>query len=230
MFALLQIFFEPDVVFERVRERRTWKLPFIAGMVVTLLVVAAMVTLADLGEATRRQILASSRGSQMDQKTLNQTISAVNSPVTKTIIVVTGVVGGALTILAIAGLLTGAGNVMSRKAGFTDMIAVTSFAFFPFGVLSLAILVAILTLTDQSALNINDPVPLNVGAFLDPRTNPALAGLASSIDLLSFGRIALLSYGFSKVTGVKMGAALALVVGLWLIYVVLKVGALAIFA
>jgi len=51
---------------------------------------------------------------------------------------------------------------------------------------------------------------------------PGLYSLLESVDLLSFAEIALLSYGFGKLTRAGFFAGLAAVMGMWIVYVSVK--------
>ena len=74
--------------------------------------------------------------------------------------------------------------------------------------------------------------PTNVGFFLNPlETSKPLLALASSFDLFTIWFVVLLGIGFSQATGgkVKVRTIFLVYFGLWMIWVLGKVGLAAIF-
>jgi hypothetical protein len=62
-----------------------------------------------------------------------------------------------------------------------------------------------------------------VAAFVNKaETSKGLYALFTSLDLLSFIEIGLLSFGFSKLTKAGFGAGLGAVGGIWVLYVFSK--------
>ena len=55
-------------------------------------------------------------------------------------------------------------------------------------------------------------------------TSKGLYSLMTSMDILSFVEIFLLSLGFSKVTKAKFGFGFGCVFALWFVYVLIKMG------
>jgi hypothetical protein len=79
---------------------------------------------------------------------------------------------------------------------------------------------------DKTALDVNNVLATNVGAFVNKsETSKGLYALYTSLDGLSLIEIALLSFGFSKITKAGFGAGLGAVCGLWILYVASKMAA-----
>jgi hypothetical protein len=65
----------------------------------------------------------------------------------------------------------------------------------------------------------------NVGAFLDPESTPkALLALLTNLDIFDLWAVALAAIALPRVTRLSQGAATAVVVGLWLVYVLIVTG------
>jgi hypothetical protein len=90
----------------------------------------------------------------------------------------------------------------------------------------LALLSLLVLIVNPSDFNVKNPLPFNIGWFLDPATSPAwMIGLLSSIDLFSFWVMGLLALGFAAAAKkIKCGTAFALVLACWLVVVVVKTG------
>jgi hypothetical protein len=83
----------------------------------------------------------------------------------------------------------------------------------------------LLAAPDRSVLDINNLLATNVGAFMDKDTmSKGLYALLSSVDVLSFAEIGLLSYGFAKVNRTSISFGLFSVLSLWFVYVLIKMG------
>lgn len=74
----------------------------------------------------------------------------------------------------------------------------------------------LLLASDRAELNIQNLIPFNPAAFMDAaKVSKPLYSLASSIDLLSFGQIALIGFGYSKVSGRSFAQCAGAVTALW---------------
>jgi hypothetical protein len=79
---------------------------------------------------------------------------------------------------------------------------------------------------DFQGLEVSNLVALNLSIFLDRSSaHPGLYSIASSIDLLSFYNMFLMSLGISKLsTGISFSKAFTIVVALWALFVLAKAG------
>ena len=132
----------------------------------------------------------------------------------------------AVVTLIIAVILMVMLSIMDRKPQLAQMLGTVAWASFPIAIVACLMSLLILFLSkDPSELDPQTLLATNVAAFLDKSsTGSFVFSLARSFDLLAIGQICLLSFGISRVTGVKMGQAFALVLGLWLVWVLLRGG------
>jgi hypothetical protein len=80
---------------------------------------------------------------------------------------------------------------------------------------------------DPNAVNMADPIPTNVGFFLNPlETSKPLYVVASSVDIIRFWFIALLAIGLSRVAEgkVKTSWIFGCLFGIWLVILLIRVG------
>lgn len=228
MLGLLQIFYAPSVVFDRVRERGTWVAPFLAIVVCALL--SSMLVVQSIGMATivRKQIESNPR--QAEQMGPEGIEKAANSPITKAMAYVAPLIGTPIAMVTIAALFLAGLAVTGAKVRFSQVLGATSYAWFPYSLILLVMSALIVQLSpNKEDLNIRNLVATNAGAFMDPATTgKALYSFASSIDLLSFGLIAFLAYGLSKVSVRAYGSCFGIVFVIWLVYVLAKTGIAAI--
>lgn len=232
MSGLLQIFYEPGKVFERVREKCVWLTPFIATVLVITLSAALAVSLIGMETIMRKQMESNPKmAEQLGQQKVDQMIRDANTPTRKALVFVTSAVGATIYLLVISGVFTGLLSLMSAKVNYKQVLGATAYAVFPLAVIGCVMSALIIFLSnDRSELDMRNLIALNPGAFLNKEsTSKPLYSIASSLDLLSFGQIAMVSYGLSKVSGVTFAKCLLMVVLLWGIYVLGKAGVAAAF-
>jgi hypothetical protein len=228
MLGLLQIFYSPGEVFDRVRERGTWLPPMLAMFVIGLISGATLGSMVSMGAIVRKQLEANP---QMVEKLGPEGIEKIaNNPMYKSLWYI-GAIAGPITVVVVAGIFLGGLSIAGGRATFKQVLGATAYAWFPFSVLVTAMTIMIVSLSaDRADLNFKNLVATNIGAFLDPQTtSKPLYSIASSLDLLSFMLIGLLGYGLSKVSKSPMGTCLGIVVVVWAVYILGKAGAASLF-
>jgi hypothetical protein len=221
MKALIEVFFQPGKVFSGLPERRgAWVAPLIANTI--LLLISTAITLNVLGmDLIMRQRLESS---SLSPEQMQQAMERAASPLSTYITYGAVLLGTPLSMLIVAGGLFAFGLMTSRSPGFGSMLAMVNLAFFPyFAVTVLMTALVMIAAPDKTALNISNLLATNVAAFVSKsETSKGLYALYTSLDILSFIEIGLLSLGFSKLTKAGLGAGLAAVGGMWILYVFSK--------
>ncbi|HEY9231521.1 MAG TPA: hypothetical protein VIS78_05225, partial [Blastocatellia bacterium] len=100
------------------------------------------------------------------------------------------------------------------------------------------VFIVVVMVQDQETLNSVDPtqglniVPSNAAAFLPAGSSPALTSFASSLDIFSIWYLILLSIGLAAIAGARKITAkktAGIVFGLWIVWVIVKVGWRALF-
>lgn len=222
MKALFEVFSQPGQLFASLPERRAaWVAPLIANTI--LLVASTAFTVHTLGmEMIMRQRMATN--SSMSPEQMQQAIERASSPVGVYITYAAVAIGTPLAMLAIAGILMAFGMMTSRAPKFGAMLAMVNLAFFPYFLVTvLMTALVMIAAPDKTALDINNLLATNVAAFMNKNdTSKGIYALCSSIDVLSFIEIGLLSYGFSKLTKSSLFAGFGAVGGLWILYVICK--------
>jgi len=115
--------------------------------------------------------------------------------------------------------------MMAAEVSFRQLFAISSYGALP-DIIFNAAAIAVLFLKNPDEFNFENPVAFNVGAFLDPQsTSKAVMSLASSIDVFTFWKLALMATGIAiAARRMTFGKALAGVGVPWVIWVVLKTG------
>jgi hypothetical protein len=144
-----------------------------------------------------------------------------------------GAIGTPIAYLVIAGVFALGMMLIQAKTTFKKILSVVAWSYTATALVQSLVFIAVVLVQDQETLNSIDPtqgvniVPSNVGAFLPAGTSGALMALASSLDIFSIWYLVLLAIGLAaiagsrKITPKKTGA---MVFGVWLAFVLVKVG------
>jgi hypothetical protein len=221
MKALIEVFYQPGKVFASLPERRAaWVTPLLVNTI--LLMLSTAFTIHVLGmDLIIRQRLASSN---MSPEQMQVAMQRASSPAYVYFTYAAVAIGTPIAMLIISGVLLAFGMMTSRAPKFGSMLAMVNLAFFPYYVVTvLMTALVMIAAPDKSALDISNILATNIGAFVTKsETSKGLYALYTSLDLLSFLEIGMLSYGFSKLTKSGIAAGLGAVGGLWILYVIVK--------
>jgi len=221
MKSLIDVFFQPGKLFGSLPERRApWVVPLLINIV--LLLASTAVTINMLGmDLIMRQRLA---GSSMSADQMQQAMKNATSPAAVYITYAAVLIGTPIFMLIASGILFAFGMMTKRAPKFSSMLAMVNLAFFPY-ILVTVIMTALVIIAapDKTALDVNNLLATNVAAFVSKsQTSKPVYALYTSLDILSFMEIGLMSYGFSKLTKAGMAAGLGAVGSMWILYVFAK--------
>jgi hypothetical protein len=225
MTALLEVFYQPGKLFASLPERKfAWVLPLIVTSLLGVLGYYLMNHYIGTENIARQSIQM--YASRLSPEQMQQAISQSTSPGRMAIGYVSGFLGTAIAMLVISGALLSFAMITSRAPRYGTMLAMVTLAYVPYYVV--VMLMTWLTLAispDPTSLDFRNILATNVGAFMNKNeTAKGLYSLMTSIDILAFVEIFLLSLGFSKVTKAKFGFGFGCVLALWILYVLVKMG------
>jgi hypothetical protein len=221
------VLFSPGATFKDIARKPSWLVPMVIMVILNLGVTALIVKKLDWATMIRNQIESSSAASQLTEEQKEQRI-AVGAKFAPTIAWVAGVLGIPVVTLVMA-LVCMLGFNLLKGAGikFGTAFAIVVHALVP---TMLAFILTGIILYLKPADEINpDPARMaatSLAAFL-PSTAPKwLVSLGGSLDVFWIWCLALLGVGFAaanpkKITG---GSGFAVVIGIWLVWVLIKVG------
>ena len=221
MKALVDVFFQPGKLFSSLPERRAaWVFPLLINVI--LLVASTAITINLLGmDLIMRQRLA---GSSMSADQMQKALQQGTSPVAVYITYAAVLFFTPIFMLIVSGVLFAFGMMTSRAPKFGSMLAMVNLAFFPYILITVLMTVLVIIVApDKAALDVNNILATNVAAFVSKsQTSKGLYALYTSLDILSFMELGLMSYGFSKLTKAGLAAGLGAVGGMWILYVFCK--------
>jgi len=224
--ALGGFFSEPGKTFEGLVKAPTWWLP----MLLLVVSVAASIWVAspkmDYEQMMRESLekRAEKTGAKVSETQVSdlaersRKFAWLGAPI--------GTVVVAVVAFGVAGVLWGSAKAFGGEIGYAQMLAIYGHANLPNVAGTIVAIPLFLaqpdaSLTQKSAARV---LASNLGALLPFDAPSALYAAASSVDLFSLWCLTLLVIGFRKIPELPRGAATAIPIVLWVLYVVGKVG------
>ncbi len=226
MKGLIEIFYEPGKVFDYVRERRVWIVPFLAGLILFAAMYSYTIEQIGAGNVTRHALETSKFAANMTPEQKETAIAQADSPGGKARTLIFTVIGYTVITLVFALLFLAIAGVGGGPIKFSQALGTVSYSGWPISVIrSILTVIVIMLATDKSELDPQRLLAFNAGAFLDKATTAKpLFALASAFDVFVFAQIALAGYGLSKVARISMSKALTGLVLIWIVFTVIAMG------
>ena len=221
MSALLHVFYKPGELFSSLPDRkRAWIIPLVANCLLGVAIWAVEVHYMGFLSIVRQQLTAI----HMRPENMATALERANTPGRLYASYFQTAFAVVLGALLISGVLKGLSLMTGRSPRFGAMLSMVSLAQFPYYIVVLLMTTLILTVApDPGSLSIRNLIATNPAAYMDKdTTSPGLYSLLESVDLLSLAEIFLLSYGFGKLTRAGFFGGLAAVLGMWIVYVSVK--------
>jgi Yip1 domain len=229
------VFFNPKPTFESIAQRPTWVLPVLIILAVSLVTVAVISQRVGWQTVIEKQMANNPRAQkQMEQMTPDQREKAMNMQMKLAPVIgyVSVIVGTILGVVVVAAIFLAVFNLASgTKIGFSVSLAVVAYSWMPF-VLAGLLGILILFIKDPSTVDIEHLVASNPGALLADGSPRWMVSLLTSLDLFTFWVLVLQGVGYSATNPKKIsfGKALGYVFGVWIVFVLIKVGIAAAFS
>ncbi|AFL86774.1 Yip1 domain protein [Terriglobus roseus DSM 18391] len=217
-------FVAPTKTFADLRRSQSWWLPFLLVVLFSYLFSGAAVTKIGLPALAASAIHTNPKQEQRYQESTPEQRAQI---MTGTRVVMGVVLSSFLLTVplycAIFALLlwVGFNFVLGGSGTFKGMFAVTMFASLP-GILRSLLIVGLMYAGGSENFNINDPIGTNPGFFLGADSSAFLKSALSSVDIFTLWSLALMAIGAAIVARVKVKNGVAMVFGVWLVFVLLK--------
>jgi hypothetical protein len=223
---IIGVFFSPKATFEDIVRKPDWILPASLILLFSLVAIIALNSHFNWRDYISQQIEKSPRAAQLsaEQKEQQVEMSAKYSPA---FAYVFGLVIPICGLLVIALVLWGAFNVMvGAGANFKTSLAIVAHAVIPASIVGTILFVTVLFLKPVGMFDLDNPIATNVAALLPDDASKWLVALGKNIDLLELWKLMLLAIGFAAVYPKKLtgGKSFGLVLGVFFVYLVLRVG------
>jgi len=215
------VFFSPFTTFDSIARRPTYLAPLLLWTAASLVVTALIVPRLDFERAIRQAI--EERGRNVPEERIEAMVESQ-----KRLGPIFGYGWGALAptviTLLLAAIFLGCFKAFGWDMRFRQAFGVTAHAFLP-GAFSYVL--AIPVILQREKLNpalMGSLVKSNLGFLVEKDSAPAIHSLLSSLDIFSFWVLALLVVGFAAAANVSRKQSAAVIVTLWLLFVLIKTG------
>lgn len=224
--TLSGIFFEPARTFEALRSRPRF---LIAGLILTLAFTTFYVLFVQrLGAETiaRAQIEARAPDTTPEQK--EQALSMQASPMVQAITYASFPVVFAIIFAAGAGLYLLGTMAMAKSMSYKQALSVWVYSSLPPTLIFSLLNILLLFLKAKDDI---DPAAAqqglaraNFALLVNPKAQPVLATVLGSFDLFQFYGLFLGALGLRKIARLSSGAAWGIVIAIWLVGLLVRVG------
>jgi cytochrome b561 len=223
---IIGVFFAPKATFEDIVRKPSWLLPTVLILLMSLAAIIALNSHFSWRDYISQQIEKSPRAAQLSAEAKERQVemSAKYSPA---VAYVFGLVLPICGILVIALVLWGAFSIMAGAGSdYKTALAIVSHAVVPASVIGTILFVTVLFLKPVGMFDLDNPIATNVAALLADDASKWLVALGKNLDLLELWKLVLLSIGFAAISPKKLqgGKAFSIVFGVFLVYLVLRVG------
>jgi hypothetical protein len=228
MERVIGVFISPGETFADIARKPNFIAPMVVMVVLTVAGTELFLAKIGLEPIIRYAIEHSSRTSNLSAEQIQQavTMQVRIGTIFAHVLAVLGVPLGALIVALVGWIIVN--NIFGGEIRFHTAFAIPLYADLV-TVVSIVMGALLIFFGDPEHLisNPNSPTPTSLGFFLNPeQTSKALMSLASSFDIFTLWYIVLLGIGFSKASGKKAstGATTASFFGIWLVWVLIKMG------
>jgi hypothetical protein len=223
---LMGIFISPGETLADVARKPDFLAPLILLVLGAIAVTETMLWKIGMERIVRMSIEQSSRASSMSPEQMDQAVSQ-GARIGGILAHIGGVVGPPIGLLIIAGLgLLIVNLILGAQAKFKTVFSLICYADLV-TLLGTLMAVAVILFGDPDHFNAQNPIPANVGFFLNPHeVSKPLYSLASSADIFTIWFLILIAIGLSEGTGrkVKPLSIFLVYAGFWVIWILVKMG------
>jgi len=223
--TLTSILFEPGETFQALKARPRF---LIAGIITVVVFMAYYTTFVSrVGSEAIARAQIESRQPDASPEQIEQGLAMQNNPIIKAITYASFPLVFAVMFAAGAGLYLLGTMLMGKSMSFKQALSVWVYSSYPPTVVFALINIVLLFLKSPEDI---DPTAINSGLaranpsiLVDTKTQPMLATLLGSFDLIQFFGLFLAAVGLKIVGKLSSGSAWAIVLGIWFVGVILRV-------
>lgn len=217
---IVGVLFNPKRTFEDIARRPSWVTAVVILSVIWLCLNAVLVQRVDWVETSRQQIeknkFAASRIEQLKPEE-REAAYEKGAAQAKVIRYVRGVIGWPLLVLIYGGIYLGSFKLLGgARVNFRQSLSVSAYAFIPLGLREL-LAIPVSLLKDPGAIDPDNFLASNLGAFLPAGAPFWQIVLGASFDVFLLWSLALVAVGFSAADPKKISLrkGMAISFGLW---------------
>jgi hypothetical protein len=209
------VIMSPAETFESIRLRPDWVVPL--AIIVSLALVSGILvsTRVDFRSLAREAMEMNPRTADIPADRLDSMVNF--TAMTMRVSSYLNPFLQAIALLLVAAVLQVSFRLFGHDATFRQAFSTTLYAWMPRLIKGCVALAVIFSKSDLGIFDLQNPVMSNLGFLADPKTNPLLYAVFSSVDLFSIWSVILLVIGFGVITRASRGKSAAIVIGWWVV-------------
>ncbi len=219
---VVDIYVAPTKTFADIRRNATWWLPFVLGIIVSLVFIFSVDRQIGFDQVAQTEINRNAQTQQrMSSLTDAQRDHAVHTAavVTKSISYATPVIALIIALIAAGILMISFNFGLGAQSSYKQYLAVWFYAGLPFLIKYILAAIAIFAGASAEQFDMRNPVGSNIGWYLSSDTPLWLRTALSSVDVFTIWVVVLLVLGCATVARVKRSSAAVIVVGWWVLII-----------
>jgi hypothetical protein len=220
---IVGVFFNPKETFKDIAAAPTWIIPTVLLVLLSTMACFALNQRMDWRSFMSQQIEKSPQAANMSPEQKEQRIEG-GAKISRAITYFLGV-APAVVILIVAVVMFGSYNLFAGAgASFSQAMGIISHVFLT-SILSTAIFLLVLFIKPVGTFDLDNPVATNLGVLIPEDAAKWLMTLGKSIDIFSIWMLLLIAVGFAAVNPrkLKFGQSFAIALGVWAVFVLVKV-------
>jgi Yip1 domain len=228
---LVDTFIAPTKTFADLRRNERWWVAWLIGAVVAVLFGVIVVQKIDMVHLARQQVeqskLASRQFDQLSPEQQEQQLR-VRASFTKYAFYITPVFSIVFGLISAAILMAIFTFGFGAEVPFSRAMAVVFYSFLPRAVYTLLLVVSLIFASDPNSIDLlGNPMPTNVGFFMDPQGNKFLYSLMSNLDVFALWTVVLLGLGFATASSnrkLKPGTGISAMLAIYFVLILIGAG------
>lgn len=228
---VLGALFSPRATFQSIANKPSWLVPVLLVVALNLVLVASFSHRVGWRPTIEKQLEGNARFTQLSPQQQERQINLALrlAPME---LYVGALLGTPIVLLILAAVFLGAFNVIfGTSINFSQSFAVNAYAGMA-GAVKILLAILIVWVRPPQGVDIQHLVMSNVGAFLPAGSPLWQTTPASLVDVFALWSIVLMAIGYAAASGkrIRFGGALGVIVALWLAFMLVVGGGLALFA
>jgi hypothetical protein len=214
------VLFAPADTFRDIARRPDILTPLIVLVVISFIVSALIIPRMDFEAAFREQM--ASQNSKMSDADLDRA-AKMGSAFGK-VMAWTGPIWGILIWVIIAGVLLLAHRLFGGEGNFKQALSTVLYSWIPLTINGIVTGIVALARGEIDPTTMQTLVKSNPAFLVDMKDNPILFAALSSLDIFTIWTLILLVIGFATLSRLSRAKSAVIIVSLWLLTVVVKLG------
>ena len=214
------VLFAPAETFRDIARRPDILTPLIVLVVISFIVTAMIIPRMDFEAAFREQMSSQNRNmSDADLERAAKMGSAFGK-----VMAWTGPIWGILIWVIIAGVLLMAHRLFGGEGNFKQAFSTVLYSWIPLTINGIVTGIVAVARGEVDPTSMQTLVKSNPAFLVDMKENPIVFAALSSLDLFTIWTLILLIIGFSTLSRLSRAKSAVIVISLWLVTVVVKLG------